>query len=92
MPVKTFRALCFLTGDNTAFGSPSLVMVISRPPATNSKSADKCALAARTLMIGPTPGMVATSRMTIGPDDSGAIFSVGLRCLYKGNFIFMPLM
>ncbi len=27
VPVNTFRGLCFASGNNTAFGLPSLVMV-----------------------------------------------------------------
>ena len=39
VPVKTFRALGLPTGDNTALGLPSEVMVISCPPATSSSHA-----------------------------------------------------
>jgi hypothetical protein len=65
-PQKPFRDLVTAALTSFAFGFPSLVIVISCPPATNSRSADKCALAERTLMDGPTPGKAATSLKTAG--------------------------
>ena len=47
MPVKTFRGWTATALTSLAFGFPSLVMVTSVPPATNSNKADRCALAAR---------------------------------------------
>ena len=40
-----------------ALGSPSLVMVSSCPDATHSKSADRCALASRTVTTRPQSGL-----------------------------------
>lgn len=68
MPAKTFLGLVATALTNLAFGFPSLVMVTSVPPATNSSNADRCAFAERMLMTGPIPGMAATSRITIGSD------------------------
>lgn len=66
MPVNTLRPCIGVTGDSTAFGTPSLVMVTCRPPATSSRRADNLALAARTGMVIPMPGSVAVSRKTDG--------------------------
>ena len=65
MPVNTFRPWCLPTGDSTALGTPSEVMVTSCPPATSSSKAESLALAARTGMESPTPGSAMASRNSI---------------------------
>ena len=94
MPVKTFRALGLPTGDNTAFGLPSEVIVTSCQPATKSSNAESLALAARTGIVRPIPGNATASRNSIGPEDTEVIFKTGLRCLYSGNdaFVFIAPM
>ena len=54
----------------------TLVIVISRPPATSSSNADKCAFAERTLMISPMPGARETSLSIIGGDFAMVYFAV----------------
>jgi len=75
VPVKTFRDLRWVTGDNTAFGLPSLVMVTSWPPATNSSSAENFAGHPRTGMDSPTPGN-ATASLSARQDGLGGGYSI----------------
>jgi hypothetical protein len=59
--VKTFLPLPASTGESTAFGNPSLVMVTCLPCATTSSKADNLALATRKGIVSPTPGMATVS-------------------------------
>lgn len=76
MPMKTFRGLAATALTSLAFGIPSLVMVTSVPPATNSNKADRCAFAARMLMTGPIPGAAATSFRTAGSDRFKVLYEI----------------
>ena len=64
MPLNTFRPRAAGTGDSTALGSPSLVIVTSVPPATNSKRAESFAFAVRSGIESPTPGSATASLRT----------------------------